>query len=172
MNVLKGHHFEELLLLDRAMIGHFKHIIWDWNGTLLDDVELSLDIMNKQIGKYGLPSVSVEEHREKFVFPIVNYYLALGFDPARIPSSGIHPKWREEYEQRLGEARLHPRSEELLKHFFDRGTGQSILSAHGESELLNALRFFGVDRYFFRMFGLDNPGCSKVLRGRELVAEL
>ena len=24
----------------------YKHIIWDWNGTLLDDLQMSIDALN------------------------------------------------------------------------------------------------------------------------------
>ena len=31
------------------------HVIWDWNGTLLDDVNYSVDLMNALLDRHGLP---------------------------------------------------------------------------------------------------------------------
>lgn len=57
-----------------------KYIIWDWNGTLLDDVSLNLDILNRLLGQEGLPSLSPAQYRAAFGFPIRDFYRRVGFD--------------------------------------------------------------------------------------------
>ena len=37
-----------------ALTAH-RHLIWDWNGTLLDDLDLSVDVMNTLLARRGLP---------------------------------------------------------------------------------------------------------------------
>lgn len=32
-----------------------KTVVWDWNGTLLDDVEISRQVMNRMLSRRGLP---------------------------------------------------------------------------------------------------------------------
>lgn len=39
---------------------HMKHIIWDWNGTLLDDLDVSMDALNSILTKEQLPLVLVK----------------------------------------------------------------------------------------------------------------
>ena len=55
-------------------------ILWDWNGTLLDDTEISRGVLNGLLSRRGLPTVSLERYREIFTFPIIDYYRKAGFD--------------------------------------------------------------------------------------------
>ena len=59
----------------------YEHIIWDFNGTLLDDVWTGIVSVNKLLEDRGLPKIaSVEDYRRVFRFPIIEYYRSLGFD--------------------------------------------------------------------------------------------
>ena len=58
----------------------YKHIIWDWNGTLINDVWLAVEIMNSILASRNIPLISHEKHKEMFDFPIKNYYQKLGID--------------------------------------------------------------------------------------------
>ena len=51
-------------------IKNYQHIIWDWNGTLLDDVELCADIMNNLLKTRSLSTITLEKYREIFIFPL------------------------------------------------------------------------------------------------------
>ena len=54
---------------------HMKHIIWDWNGTLLDDLDVSMDALNSILTKEQLPLVlDKDEYRKYFQFPVIEYY--------------------------------------------------------------------------------------------------
>ena len=56
-----------------------KNIIWDWNGTLVDDAYLFVKIMNITLFKHGLPQISLKEYKKNFCFPIQEYWQKLGF---------------------------------------------------------------------------------------------
>ena len=58
----------------------YKHIIWDWNGTLLDDVDIVIDCMNSLLKKRNLPLLHVDKYKDIFTFPVKDYYSQLGFD--------------------------------------------------------------------------------------------
>ena len=65
---------------------HMKHIIWDWNGTLLDDLDVSMDALNSILTKEQLPLVlDKDEYRKYFQFPVIEYYKKVGFDFAKTP---------------------------------------------------------------------------------------
>ena len=49
-------------------------IIWDWNGTLLNDIELCVLTINELLERRNLTLLSVEDYREVFSFPVKNYY--------------------------------------------------------------------------------------------------
>jgi phosphoglycolate phosphatase len=55
-------------------------IIWDWNGTLLDDVDICVDTINTLLIKYKKDPISKASYKKLFTFPIQNYYSKLGFD--------------------------------------------------------------------------------------------
>ena len=56
-----------------------KNIIWDWNGTIVDDAWVFVDIMNRFLKKNNLPIISLEDYQQNFCFPIQNYWRSLGF---------------------------------------------------------------------------------------------
>ena len=63
----------------------YRHIAWDWNGTLMDDVWLSLHIINALLVRRGIATIDVERYREVFGFPLRDYCRRLGFDLERDP---------------------------------------------------------------------------------------
>ena len=40
----------------------YKHIIWDWNGTLVNDLTLCVDLLNVSLEKRGLPLISEDNY--------------------------------------------------------------------------------------------------------------
>ena len=57
-----------------------KYIIWDWNGTLIDDAWLFVEIMNEELKERMLPQINIQDYRQHFTFPVKKYYERLGFD--------------------------------------------------------------------------------------------
>ena len=49
----------------------FESIIWDWNGTLLDDVDIAVAIINQLLCQRGLKPIAYEHYLE--VFTSVSY---------------------------------------------------------------------------------------------------
>ena len=60
-------------------------VIWDWNGTLLDDGWLFVEVMNSILRSRGMNTITLEKYREIFGFPVKDYYLKLGFDLEKEP---------------------------------------------------------------------------------------
>ena len=58
----------------------YKHILWDWNGTLLDDRWLCVESINKILKKRKMPPILEKTYRKTFCFPVMKYYESLGFD--------------------------------------------------------------------------------------------
>ena len=50
------------------------HLVWDWNGTLLDDLTLVVAATNSSLASVGGPSVTAEAHRRDYRRPISAYY--------------------------------------------------------------------------------------------------
>ncbi len=63
-------------------------IVWDWNGTLLNDVDLCFSCINRLLVSHDLkPLDTLSQYREVFTFPIEDYYKRVGFDFDKIPFS-------------------------------------------------------------------------------------
>ena len=63
----------------------YKHIIWDWNGTLLNDTWLCVEGINNSLEKRSIDTITKEVYRRVFSFPVKDYYERLGFDFKKEP---------------------------------------------------------------------------------------
>ena len=59
-------------------LNSYATIIWDWNGTLIDDVALCASLVTRALAERGIGPVSVEQYRAVYQHPIKNVYTALG----------------------------------------------------------------------------------------------
>jgi len=137
-------------------------IIWDWNGTLLDDVDLCLRALNALCLKRGLKTVTLEEYRQHFTFPVIDYYEAVGFDFSREPFEIPAQEWISFYTERvLKESKLYDAAISTLDWLKNQGYKQAILSAHHKETLQYLVRHFGIASYFESIWGVntfDAPG--------------
>jgi phosphoglycolate phosphatase len=149
------------------------HIIWDWNGTLLDDTWLCLELINKQLQRQGLPVLSMETYRGIFDFPVADFYRMIGFDFRKIPYETIAALFHGDYCLRRFECSLHRGAERILGRAQSCGMRNSLLSAYMSSYLREMTGHYGLDNYFSHIVGLDNPyGKGKTEEGRWLIERL
>ena len=137
-------------------IKNYKHIIWDWNGTLLDDVWICMEIINKMLQKRCLPLLSKDRYKEIFGFPIQNYYLKAGFNFEVEPFKDLAKEYIEEYDSRSQECKLHQGVLDALKKINSLGVSQSILSASSEESLRMIIESFEIQDYFSHINGLND----------------
>ena len=155
------------------MISNYKHIIWDWNGTLFNDVEICVSIVNNLLSKRNLPLLSREKYKEIFTFPVKDYYVTAGFDFEKESFEVIGKEWMDEYERRKHECDLSDSALQLLEKISSMKIDQSILSAYSQHTLVEIVKHFGLTKYFSHLVGLDNIyASSKVKLGKELMKKL
>jgi len=154
-------------------MNNYKHIIWDWNGTLLDDVGLCVDIVNEILLKKNLSSLSLDKYRNIFTFPIKDYYIRAGFDFTQYSFEEVGQEWMREYERRRTECVLHSHAKEILFLLKRKNINQSILSAYPHSTLIEIISFFNLNDFFTHIIGLNNIyATSKVDLGKELMKKI
>lgn len=135
----------------------YKYVVWDFNGTILDDVQAGIDCVNPILEKRGLKVLdSVDEYREKFDFPIINYYRNLGFDFERDPYEVIAHEWIANYKRLSPKLGLVDGVGKLFDLFEKLGAKQMILSASEKVMLENKLNDLGIYEKFTRLLALDN----------------
>ena len=57
-----------------------KYIFLDFNGTIINDVDLCLNLLNEILVKQGSKCLSTKEYKNVFCFPIRKYYIDAGID--------------------------------------------------------------------------------------------
>ena len=76
----------------------YTHVIWDFNGTVLDDVRACINSMNALLAARGLPLLTEERYKKVFGFPVEEYYGRLGLDLAAEDfKTVLAPEWVEQY---------------------------------------------------------------------------
>ncbi len=150
-----------------------KYVIWDWNGTLFNDVNVCITSMNKLLGKNQLPLIKDEaEYRSKFSFPVINYYKNLGFDFEKIPFEQLAKEFMVIYQNISLQCSLTEEVENALSELKKMGYKQIILSASKRKNLIQQMEQFGISSYFEEILGLsDIYAKSKVEIAKEWIEE-
>ena len=146
----------------------YKHIIWDWNGTLLNDAWLFVDIMNSVLENRNMDTITVEKYRMIFGFPVEDYYKKLGFDLKKesFEKSGL--EFITKYKKRRYEAKLYPNVKSILSKLSSRNIEHSILSAQHQTLLDDLTTYYNIREYFIEINGLnDYYAHSKIDKGIE-----
>lgn len=132
----------------------YKYIMWDWNGTILDDLTINFEIINTLLGERNLKQMSTTDvYRNAFDFPIINFYLALGFDFEEESFSTVARQYSFMYDERFYETEIFPDAEGALRHFKEKGIEQIIVSASQESLLQKQVCYHGIDHLFTDIIG-------------------
>ena len=134
----------------------YTHIIWDWNGTLLNDAWLCVEVMNQMLGERGLPLIDLEIYQRIFDFPVKSYYQTLGYDFEKESFEKVGMEFMVLYNERQKESELHPEVITVLEQIKERGYIQSILSAREQVELRTETKERKVDSFFHLVYGLDD----------------
>lgn len=139
------------------------YLVWDWNGTLLDDAALCVEVMNKMLGKRGLPPLQgLAHYRELFTFPVKEYYRRAGLDLEREPFSALALEYITPYNQAALECGLCRGAKEALAWLQSRGVEQLIASASQEDALRAQVERQGIAGYFEALLGVkDSYGSGK-----------
>lgn len=155
------------------MINNYKHVIWDWNGTIFNDLMLGIDIINKMLKERGLNLLNVDVYKDIFTIPVKDYYARIGFDFSKESFEIVGKCWMDEYERRKFECGLYEGVVVLMEKIQKLGIGQSILSAYSQHTLEEMVDHFNLRKYFEHVVGLDNIyATSKLHLGKDLMKRL
>ena len=129
-------------------------MVWDWNGTLLDDAALGCAILNEMLGRRGLATISMERYREVFRFPIEEYYRECGFCFEQEPYDDLAKEYWVLYQQQVTTAPLVRGAQQTLGALQALGLSHTILSASEQGHLQQIVRARGLAPYFEDIIGL------------------
>ena len=130
-------------------------IIWDWNGTLLDDVSASLRSVNDMLTSRGMPVMDLVRYRDCIGIPIKVFYERV-FDLEKEDYDALLAEYNEGYLRHLEDCSLSAGSREALDRFRDAGCLQVIVSSSNNSQLTENVEKYGITEYFDAILGSDN----------------
>jgi phosphoglycolate phosphatase len=146
------------------------HVIWDWNGTLLADVDHAVRTANSLLKEHQLPLIDRVQYRQLFQFPVIEYYRALGFDFSKESFESLCHKFVDRFMKGIPDLPLYPEMKSVLNGLYEEGRTQSILSATDQVNLDWMVSHFGLTGIFRFVYGIDNRlAGSKIHRGVELI---
>ena len=133
----------------RIQMKKYDRVLWDWNGTLLDDLDMNYEVMKTMLLKTGKRTFpSKDFYLENFAFPIINFYKLLGFDFESRSFEEAAVEYVSEYEKRLPGTKLFENTEKTLKILADNGIKQAVISATGHERLTSQVGRFKIKEYF------------------------
>lgn len=133
------------------------HIVWDWNGTLFDDVQLCFDCINRLLQRHGLnPLETLKQYRTVFGFPVSAYYQRVGFDFDCVPFDVLAEEYMADYQEKSAGCALYPDALQTIRRGRELGFGQIILSASRKDYLLDQLENCGVGAAFDSVWGIED----------------
>jgi len=148
-------------------------VIWDFNGTLIDDVELSVCAINTMLARRGLRHLDTEGYRQVFGFPLAAYYQKIGIDVRPGDLSSLADEFHASYLAGLHTCLPTKGVLEVLQLLQASGVKQVILSAMEEESLRSAIAGLGLGGFFDQVYGLEHRRAdSKLERGRQLLQTL
>jgi len=151
-------------------VNQINTIIWDWNGTLLDDVHISLNSVNLLLAKRNLEILTREHYLDVFTFPVQEYYERIGFDFGIEPFEITAHHFIEIYNEAVKDCGLHQETITTLESMKSKGLKQYILSAMEQDLLDQTVRQNNIFTYFDGVFGLNHQyATSKIEIGLTLL---
>jgi len=135
-----------------------KFIIWDWNGTLLDDADIVLECINLTLGNVQMAPISLEKLRNTQSTPFTTLYTCLGVPKEKIDylikNSHI---FHEIYESRVSRASLRSGTSALLKRLKANNVSNTIVSNHIADKIIKELERHGIFSFFDKVMAYANP---------------
>ncbi|WP_394826771.1 HAD family hydrolase [Pendulispora albinea] len=153
----------------------FAHVIFDWNGTLLDDFPLALRSVNHVLAKHSRSPIDADRYREFFGFPIRGFYERIGFNfnVSSIAFEDVMRDYLGVFDPALRDCPLHDGVLDLLDHLDACAIPASILTASHQDTLDATLHHFGLAHRFVHRIGLpDSNAHSKLELARDLQRRL
>jgi phosphoglycolate phosphatase len=149
----------------------YKHIFWDWNGTLADDSEAAYKSVNDLLAKRGMAPITMEQYYSYVDTPIIRFYERI-FDLNSVDYEEILKDFQEGYVLHLPETGLMADAVSVLENFRNRGFNQMIISSCEQNQLLSYTALFGISSFFDAILGAsDFLAESKIERAKQYMHE-
>ncbi|MBQ1546014.1 MAG: HAD family hydrolase [Clostridia bacterium] len=146
-------------------------VIWDYNGTIVDDAWVAVEAENIVLKAHGLPEMTMDFYRRECEMPIENFYNKI-YDFSKYSFSEVAAAFLYNYDSIAVRAKPFNDVCIAIRKLHEQGIRQGVISGFETGRLIESLRAFGLDGYFEFMSGADDTSCgSKSGRAAEVVAK-
>ena len=148
-------------------VGSCTHVLWDFNGTLLDDLDVAVAAVSDMLVSRGREPMTRAWYYELMEMPIIRYYEKL-FDLSQVPFETLSREFVEGYARHFSLAHLAPGAREAVSRFAAAGCRQVVLSSFEQQRLLTILQELELADAFEAVLGAENIRSeSKVGRAQD-----
>lgn len=150
---------------------NYSTVLWDWNGTVLNDLDATMQAVNDLLAVYEKPPITLEQYYSYIDTPIYKFYEHI-FDLSVVTMEMIKPIYGKAYADREGMIALTRGAEEALRSLEKAGKKQYILSAAHIDDVVIYTEKYGITDIFRRIeAAADYEAGSKIERGKRLMLE-
>lgn len=150
----------------------YECVVWDWNGTIVDDVNTSLMSVNDMLIKRNLPTITIQQYHQYLDTPIYKFYEHI-FDLNKITFDVIQSEFNSGYNKYIPDNPLNDGAIAVMKMLKESDINQVIVSSSNQDIVQNGAEKFGVAEYMNYISGSsDNFVGSKVERAIGVISKI
>lgn len=131
-----------------------KHVFIDFNGTLLNDIDLCLSLLNKMLKEQNKELVGIDKYKEIFTFPVKDYYVKAGIDFNIESFESLAHKFMDEYVIEYKKCKLYDGVIDTLDYLRKKGLKLYILSASKQNILDEQCEYYNLTPHFDNIIGI------------------
>ncbi len=148
---------------------HYQYIFWDWNGTVIDDVQTALDAVNQMLRERGYETIDLGYYRQLMDTPIIRFYEPI-FDLEKYPFDELADEFQQLYQ--VGKPMPFAEIPEIFQSLQKEGRHQIVLSSSDRKIIQQYAQYYHFTEYFDVILGADNLYAeSKVQRAVEYMQQ-
>lgn len=147
------------------------HVIWDWNGTLFDDLPIVVEAVNACLLSRGEPPIDNVTYRVRFVRPLNLFYEGLlGHPVDDAMLAALDDIFQDAYWDGFESADLRTDARAAVMRVAGRGATQSVASMLWHDMLVPTVKGFGLDEYMLALDG--NRGTAGETKQEHMVGHV
>lgn len=142
--------------MELATVAPMRHVIWDWNGTLFDDLHVVIDAVNATIGPLGAEQITADDYRTHYTRPVrVFYDRLLGRPLTEDEWHSMDDAFHGSYRTFMERAELNSEAVAAVERVRHSGGSQSLLSMYSHDELIPLVARYGLSHELMLVNGLS-----------------
>lgn len=132
--------------------------MWDWNGTLFNDMSVCISVMNEILLQKNLRPISdIDRYRALFCFPVKEYYAKLHFDFEKDTFDTLATTFIEKYAVACSQCKLYDGAIDVIRRIKNAGGIQQLIVSVTEiNHLKQQMAPFEMAKYFDYVLGIDD----------------